>query len=206
MLVVVLQLCAPQNGSMSAVGVDQERPFLEDAGTADSRSMVSGGKSGRHSAKGKRVGGGSAKGRGGKSKGKGKGKSGGKSGGGGGKAGKKTSASQSRSKMAGLTFPVGRIHHRMKDGLLRKQRCGASAAIYCASLLEYMTAELLELAGMACKEMKCKRITPRHLLLAIRGDDELDQLVKATISGGGVVPHLHQALQKKSKHKKKQAA
>ncbi|KIM32741.1 hypothetical protein M408DRAFT_62787, partial [Serendipita vermifera MAFF 305830] len=98
--------------------------------------------------------------------------------------------SVSRSSKAGLQFPVGRIHRWLKKGNFAK-RIGAGAPVYLAAVLEYLAAEILELAGNAARDNKKQRIIPRHLQLAIRNDEELAKLLgEVIISQGGVIPHI----------------
>jgi len=115
------------------------------------------------------------------------------------KVAKKSAGSKSRSAKAGLTFPVGRIARHLKKGRFAK-RVGGGAPVYVAAVLEYLTAELLELSGNAAKDNKKQRINPRHIQLAVKNDQEFNGFLgKATIAAGGVVPNIHQALQKAKK-------
>jgi len=122
----------------------------------------------------------------GKGKGKGKGKGG-------------KSSSTSRTKRAGITFPVGRVARYIRNGRYAT-RIGAGAPVYTAAVMEYLCAEVLELAGNAAKDNKRARITPRFILLAIKNDEELSSFMSdITISEGGVLPRIQPSLLPKRK-------
>jgi histone H2A len=128
--------------------------------------------------------------------------------------GKTAKKAVSRSAKAGLQFPVGRIARYLKAGKYAS-RVGAGAPVYLAAVLEYLAAEVLELAGNASRDNKKTRcvaaprvfvcaapppprrltraaaprsIVPRHIQLAIRNDEELSKLL-----GKGALARLRSA-------------
>jgi histone H2A len=110
------------------------------------------------------------------------------------KGGKAKAKSVSKSVRSGLQFPVGRVHRLLKRGTYAK-RIGAGAGVYMAAVMEYLAAEILELAGNAARDNKKKRVIPRHLQLAIRNDEELNKLLQGvTIAQGGVLPNIQAVL------------
>lgn len=98
--------------------------------------------------------------------------------------------STTRSARAGLQFPVGRIHRFLREG--SKFRIGQGAPVYLAAVLEYISAEILELGGNAARDDKKVRITPHHLRMAIGFDEEL-----AALFGGSMVITRQFAVQKR---------
>ncbi|KAH9281344.1 Histone H2A [Echinococcus granulosus] len=118
-----------------------------------------------------------------------------------GKGGKSRAKAKTRSARAGLQFPVGRVHRLLRRGNYA-ERVGAGAPVYLAAVLEYLAAEVLELAGNAARDNKKTRIIPRHLQLAIRNDEELNKLLGGvTIAQGGVLPNIQAVLLPKKTEK-----
>uniref|UniRef100_A0A3Q1C487 Core histone macro-H2A n=2 Tax=Amphiprion ocellaris TaxID=80972 RepID=A0A3Q1C487_AMPOC len=115
------------------------------------------------------------------------------------RGGKKKATKLSRSARAGVIFPVGRMMRYLRTGT-HKYRIGMGAPVYMAAVIEYLAAEILELAGNAARDNKKGRITPRHIKLAVANDEELNQLLRGvTISNGGVLPRIHPELLSKKR-------
>nr|XP_034838466.1 histone H2A, sperm-like [Maniola hyperantus] len=111
---------------------------------------------------------------------------------------------KTKSSRAGLCISVGRVHRILKKGNYAP-RVGSGASIYLAAVVEYLAAEILELGMDAAEQNKKTRISPRHILYAIRNDEELNRaLGGATIAQGGVLPAIHAVLLPKKTTKGKE--
>ena len=117
----------------------------------------------------------------------------------------------STSLRAGLLFPVSQMHIGLKE---RGGRVGVAAAIYTAAVIEHLVAEVIELSGNACKDISSgSRIHPKHIMLAISNDDELNPFCRGApgrpyagelvIRGAGAQdpPMIHKVLFEKGKKK-----
>ena len=88
---------------------------------------------------------------------------------------------------AGLIFAPSRATRVLREGRY-STRCGASAGVFMAGVLEYLTSEVLDLAFIEMEGMKNKSIQPKHINLAFRRDQELGQLMHHAVFIDSSVP------------------
>ena len=105
-------------------------------------------------------------------------------------SGRSDSRTDSRTKLAGLQFPVDIV------GGMLASICGRvvseRAAVYLTASLEYLCAEVLELAGNAAQDKRATAVHVRHIFLAIEKDEELSAWYSGLcLMGGGVLPYVH---------------
>ena len=97
-------------------------------------------------------------------------------------------------KQAGVALPVHRIKHRMR-AMNPNKKVSIGAPVYMAAVLEYLCAEVLDLAGEVAHQEKKKTIKPRFIQLAISDDVDLHKFVgRVTIAQGGTQPIIHPSL------------
>ena len=76
--------------------------------------------------------------------------------------GKAAGKLSSMSKKAGLQFPTARLNRYMRKGKYAA-RVSPGAGVYMGAVLEYLCAEVLELAGNAARDNKKKTIVHRSV-------------------------------------------
>lgn len=105
-------------------------------------------------------------------------------------------------RQSNLLFPPARAEKFLKE---YNTRLGSGAKVYLAAVLEYVTAEILELSGNATRDDRKSIITPSHIMLALANDEELNDLERrigfhSTL--GGVLPFIPYMYATKPKKKK----
>ena len=95
--------------------------------------------------------------------------------------------SVSGSTRAGIIFSTGRMNRLLREGRF-SLRQGKLAGVFMAGALEYLTNEVLDIAGELCLKGNKKIIMPKHINLAFRTDMELIKLMHKGIVTQSTVP------------------
>lgn len=101
--------------------------------------------------------------------------------------GKKDPAAKKASGGSKVIFKPAQLHRILRDKT--KMRVSHKAIIGIAALLEYILGEIIEAAKLICDEENKRKIVSKHISLAIRKDEELNNLGRHwLIKEGGVCP------------------
>lgn len=112
----------------------------------------------------------------------------------------------SRQDKAGILFPPSIAEKFLRNFGFSKVMVTKTAPVYFASILEYITTDILELSSQLARSNNRVRVTIRDLELSIRTDPELNNLWKRcqiSFIGGGVIPEIHESLLAKKPRRKK---
>lgn len=100
----------------------------------------------------------------------------------------------SRQNKAGIIFPPSIVEKFLRNFGYSKVMITNNSPVYLASIIEYITSEILKYSTLNCKHV---RLTIRDIELSVRNNIELDKLFKkfnVTFLGGGVLPFIHTSL------------
>ncbi|XP_012415311.1 histone H2A-Bbd type 2/3 [Trichechus manatus latirostris] len=86
-----------------------------------------------------------------------------------GRSSRRQRRTRSRSALGELTFSVGHVERLLREGHYA-QRLSSSAPVFLAAILEYLTAKVLELAGMEAQKSGRRRITPELVDMAVHNN------------------------------------
>lgn len=120
-----------------------------------------------------------------------------------------SSTGSSRQGKAGIIFPPSIAEKFLRNFGLSNVMVTSSAPVFLAAVLEYLVAEILEIAYKSANSHKRIRITIRDLQLSVGGDQELSNLfqkLNISLLGGGVIPYVHPILVSKKLRKKRNTA
>jgi histone H2A len=98
---------------------------------------------------------------------------------------------------ANILFPPSLVEKFLRRFGYTKIMVSSLAPVYLASVLEYLTFEILDMSNNNCIDDKRVRITIRDIELSIRTDPEINNLftkMNINLLGGGVVPFIHPSL------------